>query len=273
MSRRHRGVMSAPSNDPRARVDSWILNKQIDYSLGQLRLVGVLLLLVLIGRLLVLLLTSPSVDLLNRLSALGALATWLPLLPLGISLYLLGGGRQRLPREFVPTTLLHRSLVPLALVCLLLLPALTLQSGIALSVERAEALAQQQERQSTHRQWLAEAEQATTAQQVHNLADRNQVSMPMMTGEPVELSRWRLDQALAKDMAAQLVQQPTLSLTPYQLELLSLQRILSTLLLQLIAGAGLLLLHRQGSHEIHRHGLSAPIFFRIDPVRSRHAPH
>ena len=185
--------MSAPSNDPRARVDSWILNKQIDYSLGQLRLVGVLLLLVLIGRLLVLLLTSPSVDLLNRLSAISALATWLPLLPLGISLYLLGGGRGRLPHEPFLATLLHRSLFLLALICGLALPGMILKL------------------------WLG----------AQGLSD----------------------------------------LTPYQLELLSPNRIVTAVLLSLISGIGLLLLKRQGDGEIKRLGTTPALFFEAGPRR------
>jgi hypothetical protein len=36
-----------------------------------------------------------------------------------------------------------------------------------------------------------------------------------------------------------------------------------------ITGIGLLLLNRQGSREMHRHGLSVGMFFRADPVRER----
>jgi hypothetical protein len=39
--------------------------------------------------------------------------------------------------------------------------------------------------------------------------------------------------------------------------------------LQVITGIGLFLLHRQGSREMNRHGLSIGMFFRSDPVRER----
>ncbi|MFM7361846.1 MAG: hypothetical protein ACKO25_08495 [Cyanobium sp.] len=95
-----------------------------------------------------------------------------------------------------------------------------------------------------------------------------------MTAEPVELSRWRFSQVIEKELSHLRRQRPILSLSPYELELLSLPRVASTLLLQLITGVGLLLLQRQGSREIHRHGLSSAMFFRLDPVRHhRHAVH
>ncbi|MEB3333233.1 MAG: hypothetical protein VKI83_12165 [Synechococcaceae cyanobacterium] len=185
--------MSERSDDPRAHVDSWILNNQIDYSLGQLRLVGVLLLGVLLARLLVLLFSGPDSDLLNRLSAISALATWLPLLPLGISLYLLGGGRSRLPREPAFTTLVHHSLLPQALVCGLALPGV-----ILVLAARAQGLS---------------------------------------------------------------------DLTPYQLELLSLQRLGTAVLLSVLAGLGLLLLKRQGDAAIERLGSTPGLFFEAGPRR------
>lgn len=246
---------------------------QMTYSLMQLRLVGLLLLLFLLARVLLLLLFGLDGPAMLKLASLTTLTTGLPLLPLGISLYLLGGGRQRLPQEFAPATLLHRSLVPLSLACLLLLPSLTLWCVIPLKRERAEAMAQQEVRQTSQRQWLAEAEQARSAAQVRGIAERHRIAIPSMPGEPVELSRWRLGKALEMELASLRNRRPILTLTPYELELLSLPRIVSTLLLQLITGIGLLLLHRQGSREIHRHGLSTAMFFRIDPMRRRQSRH
>jgi hypothetical protein len=43
--------------------------------------------------------------------------------------------------------------------------------------------------------------------------------------------------------------------------------------LQVITGIGLLVLHRQGSREIYRHGLTPALFFRNDPVRRRRLSH
>lgn len=98
------------------------------YSLVQLRLVGVLLMLIVLARLLVLLFAGLHVSPIEKLSALGSLANWLPLLPLAISLYLLGAGRQRTPLEQTLLPLLHYSLLPLALVILLALPAALLHN-------------------------------------------------------------------------------------------------------------------------------------------------
>ena len=102
-------------------MEAIVQQHQLHYSLVQLRLVGILLLLLIASRGLeaVITLQAPPIQ---KLSSLTGLSNWLPLLPLGISLYLLGGGRQRRRQEFIPTEALHRGLLPLALACLLLLP-------------------------------------------------------------------------------------------------------------------------------------------------------
>ncbi len=83
--------------DSRDEVDRIVHRHQLDYSLGQLRLVGLLLLAVALGSLMVNLafgvVDSPQA----RLAALVGLTPALPLLPLGFSLYLLGGGAQAAP--------------------------------------------------------------------------------------------------------------------------------------------------------------------------------
>lgn len=254
------------SRDARDQVDEVVQAHQLHYSLVQLRLVGVIMMFIIARGLLPLLLhlTSPPIE---RLASLTALSNGLPLLPLGISFYMLGGGRQRLPQEFLPATLLHRALVPLALACLLLLPAITLHSVIPLSQQRAEAMARQDDLQSSHRDWLAQAEQASNADQVRQLARRHEIRLPSMPGEPVDLSRWRLAKTLDQELTTLRRQRPILSLSPYELELLGLPRTSATILLQLITGAGLLLLHRQGCREMRRHGLSAAMFFSLDPAR------
>jgi hypothetical protein len=267
--------MSPPrSRDSRHQVDEIMRGHQVQYSLMQLRMVGVLMLLAVLARSTAPLLLGFDGTPIERLAAISTFSAALPLLPLGISLYLLGGGRRRRPQEFQPATLLHQSLVPLALLCMLVLPALTLRSAIVVQRERTEAVAMQNELHSRHHQWLAEAEQATTVEKVRGLAARNQLTLPSMTGEPVELSRWRFSQVLEQDFSKLRRERPVLSLSPYELELLSLPRIASTLALQLITGVGLVLLQRQGSREMHRHGLTSAMFFRLDPMRQhRHAVH
>jgi len=93
----------------------------------QLRLVGVVLILIMIARVLVLLFAGLHLGPLEKLSSLGALANSLPLLPLGSSLYLLGAGRHRLRRERWLMLLIHYSLLPAALLVIIALPALIAQ--------------------------------------------------------------------------------------------------------------------------------------------------
>lgn len=104
----------------------------------QLRLVGVLLLLIVLCRLLVFLFAGLHLGPLEKLSSLGAMANWLPLLPLGISLYMLGAGRDRMRREQPVMLVLHYSLIPLAALTLLVLPVAVLMNlslGLRLDVE------------------------------------------------------------------------------------------------------------------------------------------
>lgn len=189
--------MPNTSRDPRSSLEARIRDNQLTYSLLQLRLVGILLLLLLLGRLLVFLVTGLHVSSIERLSALGTMASWLPLLPLAISLFLLGAGRRRLTHEANLATWAHYCLLPLALVCLLLLPGAI---------------------------------------------------------------GWELQQA-------QLIPSPSLS--PYQLEILSPLRSATAVVLSMIAGLGLVMLYRQSTREIHRHGLTPAMFFKADTSQHR----
>lgn len=128
--------MSNPiEQDARAQVDRIVQQHAIHYSLVQLRLVGVLLLLIVLIRLLVPVFPS-SRSPIELLAGITSLSNWLLLLPIGICLYLLGGGQRRLRHEVAITTLLHRSLVLLALICLLALPVITLQQTATLQVQK-----------------------------------------------------------------------------------------------------------------------------------------
>jgi hypothetical protein len=188
-------------DDAREQVDRIVQQHAIYYSLFQLRLLGMLLLLMMLSRMLVLALPGNHSNL-ELLSAITALSNWLLLLPVGICLYLLGGGQRRQRHEVLISTLLHRSLVALALVSLLLLPLLTLQQTAHIDMQRK-------------------------------------------------------------------LQGKVLQLSPYQQEILSPQRTAITVMLQMIAGAGLLALHQQGSREIRRHGLTPTLFFGCDLVKRR----
>lgn len=236
---------------------------QMHYSLLQLRLVGVLLLLVLLTRAIGALFSLEGAGI-QQISAVSALSNWLPLLPLGISLYLLGGGRDRRPREFLPAEVLHRCLVPLAMVCLVLLPVITLHDVLQLRGEVRTAELADKEIRNNHTEWLQQANAAPTPEAVRAVARRHGLELPVSVAEPVELSRWRLARTLELEQVRSRKGTRLLALSPYQRELLSLPRSGSTILMQVITGIGLLLLHRQGSREIRRHGLSISLFFRAD---------
>ena len=112
-------------------------------------------------------------------------------------------------------------------------------------------------------------ERELNADQIRALARRADVKVPIPAGEPVELSRWRFDRALEISEEEMRKASPILSLSPWEQQMLSLPRVAATVVLQVITGIGLLLLHRQGSREMHRHGLNVAMFFRSDPVRKR----
>jgi hypothetical protein len=183
-----------PRQDTRDQVDRFVHRHQLDYSIGQLRLVGLLLLTVALGSLLLAAGFGSFEPPMARLKGLVGLSPLLPLLPLGFCLYFLGGGNRRHRREQGWPPALHRALLPLALLCLLALPALTLHDAYSLHSQRPRQ----------------------------------------------------------------------------QLEILSSVPLLTTLLVQGVTGAGLLLMRRQGRRQMQRVGLTPGLFFRTDatgPVR------
>ena len=101
-----------------------VRNRHVDLSIIQLRVVGLLIVVQLLGRLLVAIPSMAHVTSFERLAASLILANWLPLLPLGISLYLLAGGHLRQKREPFVIVAICQSLWPLALVFGGLIPAL-----------------------------------------------------------------------------------------------------------------------------------------------------
>lgn len=182
------------SKDTRDEVDGFVRRHQLDYSLGQLRLVGLLLLVLELSTLL-LAGSFASVEApAGRLSGLIGLSPALPLLPLGFGLYLLGGGHRRHHREQPWTANLHRLLLPVGLILLLVLPSVTIHDA------------------------------ATVAHLKHGTGD----------------------------------------ITPLRHDLLNPLRLITTLLLQSVTGAGLLLMQRQGRRQMQRVGLSPALFFRTD---------
>jgi hypothetical protein len=259
--------------DTRDEVDALVHGHQVNYSLEQLRLVGVLLLLIVLGQVLVVLILSAHGDPLQRLTALSALANWLPLLPLGTSLYLLAGGRRRHPRELLLIDLLNHSLVPLALACLFALPILVVTDVANLTWHHRAAESSHARLVKSHQDWLATAERAPSAAIVNQLATLHRLEVPIASDDPVKLAQWRLAQALEHNANQAKAANPLLNLSPYQLDLLAPWKTATTLVLTTIAGMGLVLLDRQGRRQMRRHGLTPALFFRADSTGKRQRLH
>lgn len=180
--------------DARDDVDAFVHRHQLDYSIGQLRLVGLVLLVLELVTLLLAGSFASAEPPQGRLGGLIGLSPPLPLLLLGFSLYLLGGGHRRHRREQPWTGALHHTLLPLGLILLLLLPAVTIHDAATLISQR---------------------------------------------------------QGLA-------------SPAPFQQHLLNPVRLITTLLLQMMTGSGLLLMRREGLRQMRRVGLTPALFFRTD---------
>jgi len=102
--------------------DLKIRNHQVNYSIIQLRLVGILIILLFSTRILAFLLTFGS-NYIQKMSALILASAALPLLPLGISLYLLGAGYRRHSREKNIPPLVCKLLPTIAAFCGIVIPA------------------------------------------------------------------------------------------------------------------------------------------------------
>ncbi|MEA5415400.1 hypothetical protein [Synechococcus sp. BA-132 BA5] len=124
------------TKDTRDEVDGFVQRHQLDYSIGQLRLVGLVLLVLELVTLLLAASFASAEPPQGRLGALIGLSPPLPLLLLGFSLYLLGGGHRRHRLEQPWTGALNHILLPLGLVLLLLLPAVTIHDAASLIHQR-----------------------------------------------------------------------------------------------------------------------------------------
>lgn len=102
--------------------DLKIRNHQVNYSIIQLRLVGILIIFLFSTRILAFLLTFGS-NHIQKMSALILASAALPLLPLGISLYLLGAGYRRHSREKNIPPLICKLLPTIAAFCGIVIPA------------------------------------------------------------------------------------------------------------------------------------------------------
>lgn len=256
--------------DTRDEVDRIVHRHQLDYSLGQLRLVGLLLLAVALGSLLVALVFGGFDTPQARLAGLVGLTPALPLLPLGFSLYLLGGGHRRHRREHTWAPTLHRFVLPAGLICLLILPAVTLHDGFSLIRQRQQVLRAQEARQIRDQRIRERIQVAPSALAVARQARARGFEIPAAAGEPKAIGLWRYDMAQARRRQEIGTAASRTSLSAFQQEILSPARLLTTLLVQLVTGAGLLLMRLQGRRQMKRVGLTPSLFFRTDATGPMH---
>ena len=261
---------SRPSErDSRDRVDQVVQDHQFSYSISQLRLVGLLLLLALFVRI-ALVLAFGLVDApLQRFANLTELSHWLPLLPLAYGLCFLAGGRRRLPAELPWLDALHISLLPLGLACLLALPAYSVHESIILNSRRTALEKQDLVLQARQMELITSAREAASGADVAQLSRRAGITLPMQNGDSAAIAIWRLEQAISARNAERLQREPLLSTlhgSGAHHGVLGLYPATTTALLSAVSGAALLLLHQQSRRQVRGHGLSPAQFFRSDAM-------
>ena len=261
--------------DTRDIVDGFVHRHQLDYSLAQLRLAGLLLLAVALGSLLLAVGIGGFEPPVHRLGGMIGLSPILPLLPLGFALQLLGGGHRRHRREHLWIPALHRSLLPLGLIVLVLLPAITIHDAALLTTEHRQALRDRQERRNSELENLERVQAARSAEEIARLGRAQGLTIPAGPAEPKAVGLWRYEVSLERQRREEEAMTSRPSSSPMPLELLQPVRLLTTLLLQGVSGGGLLLLRGQGLRMMRRMGLTPDQFFCTDatgPVRQRRGP-
>jgi hypothetical protein len=258
------------SQQSKGTLQSIMLGHQLDYSFSQLRLLGMLMLAWLLQRLLALIWFGAQGDPLNHLHLIQQASQTLPLLPLAIALVLLGGGRQRLNRELFFIDNLRRMILPLALVCLVVLPGLTFAAQ-----DKARSQLQQSEQaladlESRFERLGADLEQVQDQTALARIARIGSLEMPVNRAQPLEQTRRQLRRQMDRDLRA--ADQRRSGSNAY----LAAQSLLPSLLFtcvfeQLITGVALVWMDRQGRRLIKRHGLSMTQFFHSDLVKGRSA--
>ncbi|MDM7954451.1 MAG: hypothetical protein QUV07_14715 [Cyanobium sp. CZS 25K] len=250
--------------DTRDEVDGVVQRHQLDYSLAQLRLVGLLLLTVELGTLLLAGGFASFEVPLVRLSGVIGFSQTLPLLPLGFALYLVGGGHRRHRREQPWTGALHQVLLPLGLIVLVLLPVVTIQDATSLATDRRQAVKEIEERLANRQQNIERVQTARSAADIARLGGAQGLTVPAAPGEPKAVGLWRYEVSLERQRREEDAVAERLSRSLFHQDLLNPVRLITTLMLQGISGIGLLLLWRQGRRQIKRMGLTPALFFRTD---------
>lgn len=249
---------------------SIMLGHQLDYSFGQLRLLGMLLLLWQALRLLSLVWLGAQGDPLSHLHLIEQASLSLPLLPVAVALVLLGGGRQRLHRELFFIDTLRRAILPLALVCLIVMPGLTL-----IAQDRARNQLRQSEKAlaeltAKFDRLEGDLENVKEGSALVGLVRGAGLGLSVNPTQTLEQSRRQLRRQMDRALLA--ADQRNSGFNAH----LAAQALLPGLLVislieQLIAGVALLWMSRQGRRLVKRHGLTMSQFFHSDPVKGRNA--
>ena len=268
--------MPSPSRklDARDRADAAVNQQSLIYSLIQLRLFGLLLLLFLFFRLGLSLLLLVDSGPLHRLETIDDLAFWLLLFPLGYIFFLMGGGFRRKPKEFLVTVIVHRALLPLAVLCMIVLPVITSHDRISFDSTITIAQDQYQELLSSQDLMLDKANQASTPQQWDQFINAYQSKLPVQLDGSASLnqSRYKLQQILKAQREQFVNDHPEINLSARQQEIIGIRHTISTIATEVMAGVVMLLLFLQGRGELKRLGLNPAQFFSSnpDPRRKHH---
>lgn len=263
--------MSQQRSQPsKGALQSIMLGHQLDYSFSQFRLLGMLLLAWLFQRMLALVWFGAQGDPLSHLHLIQQASQTLPLLPLAVALVMLGGGRQRLNRELFFIDTLRRAILPLALVCIVVLPGLTLAAQ-----DRARSQLQQSEQaqadlESRFERLGADLELVQDQTALARMARSGSLEMPANKSQSLEQTRRQLRRQMDRDLRASEKRRsgPNAQLAAQSL----LPGLLLTCLFeQIITGVALVWMDRQGRRLIKRHGLSMSQFFHSDLVKGRSA--
>lgn len=259
--------------DARDRAESAVQRNLLIYSLVQLRLVGILiLLLVAIKFILTIFLTTDGSPL-SRFEAISDLAIWLLFLPLGFGLFLLGGGIERRPNETRFTVAAHRCLLPISMCVFIAMPLITLHDTFSLKQQYEHAMGEFVELSQQHDEWLKEASGSSSAGEVARLARSHQINLTPGNekGGAIE-ALWQYWLMLENNKHKYVESHPLLQETWKQDRngpFFDPHKTTTTLLLEITGGVGLFLLYIQGRHEIGRHGLTPKTFFGASPGGKR----
>jgi hypothetical protein len=255
--------------DIREKAEASVQRHLLIYSLFQLRLIGALVIITIAIRVVTTMILALDDNALQRFDAISDLTVWLLFLPLGFGLFLLGGGIERRPSQIMLTTAAHHSLLPISICVFIALPLLTIHDALSLkqqyqhTVNTAEELARDQDL------WLQEASGAESAEEIRRLARSHQISLPPADEKENPLQTlWRYGQMLEKRKQTYINNQPILRFAWSQDKdqpgpFIDTPRTISTLLMQIIVGIGLLKLSLLGTQEIRRLNLTPRLFFEI----------